>query len=242
MWELDHKEGWVPKKWCFQIMVLKKTLDSPSDCKKIKPVNPKGNQVWIFIGKTVAEAETPIFWPPDAKSRLIRKYFDAGKGWGQETSGQQRVRWLDGITESMDMSLSKLWKRVKNMEVWPAAVHDVAKSWTRLSDWTTTPRLLMNNFHSTCWLKGNKSYKVVWLKALLVGFYGLHTLKFQIVKGRYLGRQCIRTSKETAVAALTRRLWAEASSLKPPMGLLTVTVGCFYDVTKQAPLCGNSLG
>ena len=105
--------------------------------------------------------------------------------------------------------------------------------------------------------KGIKGYKVVWLKDLLVGFYGLHTLKFQIVRGRYLGRQCIHTSRETAVAALTRRscqqrlllwpaltrrLWAEASSLKPPMGLLTVTVGCFYDVTKQAPLCGNSLG
>ena len=79
-----------------------------------------------------------------------------GKVEGQERSGQQRMKWLDDITKSMDMSLSKLWKKVKNMEVWPAAVHDVAKSWTRLSDWTTTPRLLRNNFHSTCWLKGNK--------------------------------------------------------------------------------------
>ena len=145
----------MPKKWCLQIMVLKKTLHSPLGC-KIKPVNPKGNQVWIFIGRTVAEAGTPIFWPPDAKSWLIRKHLDAGKDWGQERRWQQRMRWLDGITESMDMSSSKLWKRVKNMEVWPAAVHDVTKSWTRLGDWTTATHLLMNNFHSTCWLKGNK--------------------------------------------------------------------------------------
>ena len=96
MWELDHKEGWVPKNWCFQIVVLEKTLERPFDCKKIKPVNPKGNQPWILVGKTDAEAEAPIPWPPVAKSWLIGKDPDAGKDWGQEEKAMtERMRWLD---------------------------------------------------------------------------------------------------------------------------------------------------
>ena len=87
MWELDHKEGWVPKNWCFWTVVLEKTLESPLDCKEIKPVNPKGNQPWIFIGMTDAEAETPILWPPNDKSQLIRKDPGAGKDWRQEEKG-----------------------------------------------------------------------------------------------------------------------------------------------------------
>ena len=87
MWKLDHKEGWLPKIWCFQIVVLEKTLESPFDS-KIKPVNPKGNQSWIFIEKTDVEAETPILWPADAKSWLIGKDPDAGKDWGQEEKGE----------------------------------------------------------------------------------------------------------------------------------------------------------
>ena len=86
-WELDHKEGWVPKKWCFWTVVLEKTLESPLDCKEIKPVNPKGNQSWVFIGRTDVEAETPILWPPDVKSWLIGKDPVAGKDWGQEEDG-----------------------------------------------------------------------------------------------------------------------------------------------------------
>ena len=87
MWELDHKEGWVPKNWCFLIVVLEQTLESPLDSKEIKLANPKGNQPWIFIGRPDAEAETPILWPPDVKSRLIGKDPDAGKDWGQEEKG-----------------------------------------------------------------------------------------------------------------------------------------------------------
>ena len=87
MWELDHKEGWAFKNWCFWTVILEKTLESPLDCKEIQPVHPKGNQFWIFIGRTDVEAEAPILWPPDAKSRLTEKDPDAGKDWRQEEKG-----------------------------------------------------------------------------------------------------------------------------------------------------------
>jgi len=87
MWELDWEEGWVPKNWCFWTVVLEKTLESPLDCKDIQPVHPKGDQSWVFIGRTDAKAETPILWPPDAKSWLIGKDPDSGKDWGQEEKG-----------------------------------------------------------------------------------------------------------------------------------------------------------
>ena len=87
MWELDHKESWAPKNWCFWTVVLEKTLESPLDCKEIQPVHPKGNQSWIFIGRTDAEAETSIFWPPDVKNWLIGKDPEAGKDWRQEEKG-----------------------------------------------------------------------------------------------------------------------------------------------------------
>ena len=102
MWELDHKESWALKNWCFWTVVLEKTLESPLDCKEIQRVNPKGNQTWIFIGRTDAEAETPILWPPDGKNWLIWKDPDAGKDWSWEEKGTTedemvgRHHWLDG--------------------------------------------------------------------------------------------------------------------------------------------------
>ena len=144
MWELDWEESWVLKNWCFWTVVLEKTLESPLDCKEIQPVHPKGEQSWVFIGRTDAEAETPTLWPPHTRADSFEKTLMLGKIEGRKRRGWQRMRWLDGITNSMNMGLGELRELVIDREASLAAFHGGTKNGTQLRDWT--------ELKSTCYI------------------------------------------------------------------------------------------
>ena len=145
IWVLDCEEGWVPKNWCFWTVVLEKTLESPLDCKETQPAHPKGNQSSLFIGRLMLKLKLQYFGHLMWRADWFEKTLMPGKIEGRRRRGRQRTRWLDGITDSVDMSLGKFWDLLIDREAWCAAVHGVAKSWTRLSDWTELNKIHLPN-------------------------------------------------------------------------------------------------
>ena len=166
MWELDCEEGWAPKNWCLWTVVLEKTLESPLDCKEIQPAHSEGGQPWDFFGRNDANTETPVLWPPHAKSWLIGKDSDAGRDWRQKEKGMTEDEvagwhhWFDGVW----VSLSELRELVMDREAWRVEIHGVTKSQTRLSDWTDCfyfkSSLLRYNAHTATFILWHTQFSV----------------------------------------------------------------------------------
>ena len=206
----------MPKNWCYWTVVLEKTLESPLDCKEIQPVIPKGDQSWVFIGRT--DAETPIVWSPDAKCWRTGKYPDSGKDWGQYEKSD-RMRRLDGIIYSVGISLKKLQETVKDREAWSAAVHGVAKCQTRVSNWTTTlifqssvsifisPRVFLNVLSDSVPLVADYMITDSYVLAILflvlfLSYFSLFPYGFRIFKMLCLGFSCVCVCVYTYIICL----------------------------------------